>query len=56
MKPNKLQTFLGYITLCIPAAILARAVRKVTGTKGTSFETFLMAYYYETEQLLLQGI
>lgn len=52
--PTKKEKFLGYISLCIPSAMLARLVRKITGTKGTPLEVFLMDYYYKMEKKLLK--
>lgn len=52
-KPNKLDKALGYASLAIPAAMLARVVRKVTGRKGTPLEKFLMDYYYNKSVKLL---
>lgn len=51
--PTKLDFLLAYITLAIPAAMLARITRKITGRKGTPLERFCMDYYYETSIKLL---
>lgn len=44
---------LGYVSLCIPAAMLARVIRKLTGRKGTPLERFLMEYYYDMQNRIL---
>lgn len=36
-NPNELDFFLAYVTLCIPSAMLARVVRKVTEKKRNPF-------------------
>ena len=52
-KPTKLDFFLAYITLAIPAAMLARVTRYITGRKGTPLERFLMGHYYDMSVKLL---
>jgi hypothetical protein len=51
--PTKLDIFLAYITLAIPAAMLARVTRILTGRKGTPLEGFCMEYYYDQSVKLL---
>lgn len=48
-----LQWTLGYVSGAIPAAMLARLVRKLTQRKGTPLERFLMEHYYEMERRIL---
>jgi len=52
-KISTLKWILGYLSLCIPAAILARVTRKFTGRKGTPLERFLMEYYYDMQKRIL---
>jgi len=52
-KSEKLKWILGYLSLCIPAAMLARVTRKLTGRKGTPLERFLMEYYYKMQKRIL---
>lgn len=52
-KSYRKEWILGYISLCIPAAMLARVVRKIVGIKGTPLERYLMDYYFEMERRLL---
>jgi len=52
-KPTKLDFLKAYITLAIPAAMLARITRKITGRKGTPLEGFLMEHYYDMSVKLL---
>lgn len=54
-KSYRKEWVLGYVSLCIPAAMMARAVRKVVGIKGTPLERYLMDYYFEMERRLLVG-
>lgn len=53
-EPTKLDFFLGYVTMTIPAAMLARGVRKITGRKGTPLEDYLMKYYFDMTVKLLR--
>ena len=53
LKMNKIK---AYLTLTIPAAMLARIVRFVTGVKGTKIELLLMSYYYKMEKKLLGAL
>jgi hypothetical protein len=52
-KPTKLDFLKAYLTLAIPAAMLARITRKITGRKGTPLEGFLMEHYYNMSVKLL---
>lgn len=52
-KPTKLDFLRAYITLAIPAAMLARITRKITGRKNTPLERFLMEHYYDKSVKLL---
>lgn len=53
VRRSYLYTALGYLTFCIPSAILARVVRKTFKRKGTFLEKHLMSYYYKLESFLL---
>lgn len=53
-KPTLFDTVLAYLTGVIPAAMLARVVRKVTGQKGTPLENALMRFYYDGSVVLLR--
>lgn len=53
-KPTKLDFLKAYLTLAIPAAMLARITRKITGRKGTPLEGFLMEHYYDQSVKLLR--
>lgn len=52
-KPTKFDSLKAYLTLAIPAAMLARITRKITGRKGTPLEGFLMEHYYNMSVKLL---
>lgn len=54
INPPLHKIVLGYVSLCIPAAMLARVVRFLTGRKGTPLEVGLMEYYYDMEKRLLK--
>lgn len=53
--PNKKELLIGYLTFTIPSAIIARLVRRLTGTKGSPLENFLMEYYFKMEKKILKG-
>lgn len=53
LGPSLYRRFLAYVTLCIPAAMLARLVRMIFRKKGTKLEKKLMKYYSKKEKLLL---
>ena len=52
--PTKLDFLLAYVTMTIPAAMLARVVRKITNRKGTPLEDYLMNYYFDMTVKLLR--
>ena len=52
--PNLLDFLLAYVTMCIPAAMLARVTRKITGRKGTPLENYLMDHYFNMSVKLLR--
>lgn len=51
--PTKLDFLKAYLTLTIPAAMLARVTRFITGRKGTPLENFCMKHYYDQSVKLL---
>ena len=53
-KPTLSDKILGYLTGVIPAAMLARVVRRMTGKKGTPLEKTLMDFYYDGCKVLLE--
>lgn len=53
-KPTKFDFLKAYLTLAIPAAMLARITRKITGRKGTPLEKFCMKHYYDMSVKLLR--
>lgn len=52
--PTKLDFLKAYLTLAIPAAMLARVTRYITGRKGTPLERFCMEHYYDQSVKLLR--
>jgi len=52
-KPTVIDVLKAYLTLTIPAAMLARVIRKTRNRKGTVLENICMKYYYDNTVKLL---
>lgn len=52
-KPKLIDKVKAYLTLTIPAAMLARVIRKTRNRKGTFLENICMKYYYDNMVKLL---